>query len=701
MVWRWLIDRLEQERGQWALWLPAGFGVGIAGFFALPMDPPLWVGPLTAGVAGLLWRTVRQDGWRALGIAVLIGALGFSAAAWRTERIAAPQLHQRLGPVRIAGDVAAIEPSLSGGKVILERVWIKGLAAASTPHRIRISVHGDAKTLAHLRIGNRVNALAGLRPPPPPVMPGAFDFQRHAFFLGIGAYGFVLGDIHTDGMRQDPGLWAAAARRIASTRHAIVARARTGGPEAAGAVAAALLTGHRGYIPEATLVVMRDAGIAHLLAISGLHIGLVAGIVFGFVRLSIAAVPWAGLRLNGKKTAAALAIPAAFAYAVLAGFTVPTERAFLMTSLMLAGVLIDRRALSLRTLAWAALIILALSPESLIGPGFQMSFAAVTALIAGYAWLSARRRGTGHTRRKGLLSACARYIGGVLLTTVIASAATAPFAVYHFQHLAAFGLIANALAVPLAALWVMPAGVAVLTTLPFGLEAVPLWLMLNGIDMILGTAHWVARLPGAAADVAAPSAWTLLPLVGGGLWLTLWRTGWRLLGLPAVVLGLCGPLLAHAPDILIDGDARIVAVRKEAGDHGQELMASSIRIGKFEAESWQRRLGRTGPPQLWPQNPEVATAGLRCDAVGCSLGRAGQTVAIVLSASGLDDDCHRSDLLIALVPVRIYCRPRWGIIDRFDLWRKGTHAVYLGRDGPLIRSVNGERGRRPWVIGPE
>lgn len=695
-----MIDRFACERGQWALWLPAAFGVGIAGFFALPMDPPLWAGPLVASIAAVAWRTARHDGWRACGIAFLAAALGFSAAAWRTERVAAPQLRTHLGPVAIAGAVAAVEPSLAGGKVVLEQVWIKGLAAAATPHSIRISVRAGSDALARIGPGDRISALAILRPPPPPVMPGAFDFQRRAYFLGIGAYGFVLGDI-SRGDGRPSGVWGVVVRLVAAARHDIAARARAAAPKASGAVAAALLTGHRGSIPEATLGIMRDAGIAHLLAISGLHIGLVAGIVFGFARLTVAAVPWVGLRLNAKKAAALLAIPAAFAYAVLAGFTVPTERAFLMTGLMLAGILIDRRALSLRTLAWAALIILAFRPESLIGPGFQMSFAAVTALIAGYAWLAERRRAGGDVRRAGLMSAVGRYFGGVLITTLIASAATAPLAVYHFQHVAAFGLIANALAVPLAALWVMPAGVAALAGMPFGLEAAPMWIMLQGIDVILVTAEWVAALPGAALDVAAPPPWTLLLVVAGGLWLTLWRTGWRLIGLPALLLGLCGPMMAQVPDILIDGDARIVAVRGEGVDQKQILLVSSSRAGKFEAAAWQRRLGRAEAPRLWPQSPERAISGLRCDADGCTLRRLNRTMSIALAASGLEDDCRHSDLVIATVPVRISCRPPWGVIDRFDLWRLGTHAIYLSRDGPDILSVNGERGDRPWVIRRE
>ena len=197
------------------------------------------------------------------------------------------------------------------------------------------------------------------------------------------------------------------------------------------------------------------------------------------------------------------------------------------------------------------MIVLLFSPESLVGPGFQMSFAAVTALIAVYGWASDRwRADIENHRHRGIIGKGARYFGSIMLTTLIAGLATSPFAVYHFQHVDVFGLITNAIAVPIAALWVMPAGVLTMVSMPFGLDGVPLWIIFQGIDLILASATWIAALPGAAADVVASSILSLCLVTAGGLWLTLWKQNWRVFGLPVFVLGLMGPLYAKKPDIV-------------------------------------------------------------------------------------------------------------------------------------------------------
>lgn len=685
------------ERPQWALWLPVGIGAGIAVYFALPAEPSPYLGWGPLVFCLLVLVRSKSDAFRLLAAGLLSITLGFSAAGWRTASVAAPVLEKRVGPLHLTGTVEKIDFSASGARIVLSAPVFNTSRIRNPPENIRLSVKGGSESTRSLLPGDRIGAAAILRPPPPPTMPGAFDFQRRAYFLGLGAYGFVLGDIETlESHARAPPMSVRARRGIETARLKISARVHAQHKGEAGAVAAALLTGHRGYIDERVLRVMRDAGIAHLLAISGLHIGLVAGLIYAAVRLGCAAIPRIGLRVNGKKIAAALAIPAALGYAVLAGFTVPTERAFLMTGLMLSGVLLDRRALSMRSVAWAAAVILLCRPESLVGPGFQMSFAAVTALIAAYSVISDRRR-RGNTPTPGLAGKFRRYLTGVIATTVIASAATAPFAIYHFQHAAAFGLIANAVAVPLAALWVMPAGIVTLSAMPFGLEAVPLSIMCVGIEMILASAGYLADLPGAAVDVAAPPVWCLGLITIAGLWLALWRGRWRLLAVPMLIVGVMGPLFATAPDIIIDGDARLIAVLH----HDAAYLTSNARRARFEAEDWRQRTGLTANSAVWLADAESAQGRLRCDAHGCTVVVGHEFVAISTDAATLADDCRKSRMIVATVPVRRDCCPPWGVIDRFDLWRYGTHAITFTDAGPVVRTVNGERGRRPWVNWPD
>ncbi|MBO6786749.1 MAG: ComEC/Rec2 family competence protein [Rhodospirillales bacterium] len=655
------------------------------------------LGPCATVISFGLYRTANTDVGRILLAGSTAIALGLSCAQWRMAAVSAPVLEKRIGPVRMTGTIEHIEPSPSGARIIMTGVVIPRLAASAVPARIRLSIRGDQARIVRLLPGDRIKVAAVLRPPPPPTMPGAFDFQRHAYFLGIGAYGFVLGKIEkTGGDARAPPQSRRILRAVERLRLRMTTNIYQRQSDDSGAVAAALLTGNRGYIDERVLEIMRDAGIAHLLAISGLHIGLVAGIVFAFVRILVAAFPWAGLRVNGKKVAASAAIPAAFAYAVLAGFTVPTERAFLMTGLMLGGILLDRRALSLRNVAWAAAVILIFRPESLIGPGFQMSFAAVTALISVYAVLGVRRAKKGQRHASGILHASLRYIAGVLLSTLVASAATAPFAIYHFQHAAAFGLIANAVAVPIAAFWVMPAGIATFAAMPLGLEAVPLELMCTGIDVILSCAGFLADLPEAAVDFAAPPGWCLGLVTFAGLWLTLWRQRWRLAAIPFLAVGLLGPAFTATPDIIVDGSGRLIAVQ----NGNTAFLTSNGRAARFEAEDWRQRTG-TATSSTWRADAETVQGRLRCDHHGCTMDLGQRLIAISMDAATIADDCRRSSMIVATVPVRGNCRLPWGIIDRFDLWRYGTHTVTFTDAGPVVKTVNGERGRRPWVSWPD
>ncbi len=683
------------ERPQWALWLPVGLGIGIAVYFAMPFEPPAFIG-IAVSAAGLCaFLFTGSDIGRVAAAGITAFAVGFACVQWRTASVAAPVIDKRTGPVRLTGTVERVDLRENGARILLSEPHIRRVDFSAPPRIIQLSVRGGPEQVRHLLPGDRIRMTAILRPPPPPTMPDAFDFQRRAFFLGIGAYGFVLGNVAAlPSAARAPPLSKKLRRAVETVRLGITQRVRGLRNDESGAVAAALLTGQRGYIAENVLQIMRDAGIAHLLAISGLHIGLVAGIVFAAVRLACAAVPAVGLRLNGKKAAALLAIPAAFAYAVLAGFTVPTERAFLMTGLMLAGVLMDRRALGMRSVAWAAAVVLIFRPESLVGPGFQMSFAAVTALIAAYTVLSRRRRQRGAV---GTIGRCLRYLGDVLITTVIASAATAPFAIYHFQHAAAFGLLANAVAVPLAAFWVMPAGIATLAAMPFSLDTLPLQAMCAGVRLILVSAGYLAALPGAAVDIAAPPSWSIGMVTLAGLWLALWQGRWRLLGVPYLAVGLMGPLFASPPDIIIDGDARLVAVLHRNAVY----LTSNGRSARFEAEDWRQRTGHTARPAAWRNDAERPQGRLRCDAQGCTVAVDRRVVAISTNPATLADDCRRSWMIVATVPVRSSCKPPWGIIDRFDLWRYGTHAVTFTGKGPVIRTVNGVRGRRPWVRWPD
>ncbi len=367
-----------------------------------------------------------------------------------------------------------------------------------------------------------------------------------------------------------------------------------------------------------------------------------------------------------------------------------------MVGLALLAIVLDRQPISLRLLAAAAALILLLSPESLLSASFQMSFAAVTALVAGYELLGQRR--PTKPRDRSLLGRLGLYLGFLLLSSVIANLATAPFAVFHFNRLAVFGLVANLVAIPLTAFLIMPAALVAMLLLPFGLEAWALAAMGAGIELLLTVAGEIASWEGAVIPVRAMPAWGLAAATLGGLWLCLWERPWRLFGLAGPILGVVSIALAEPPDLLVSGDGRLIALR--AGDDG--LVFSSLRRQSYRRDIWLRRSG-TQIAETWDQGDGEPATGLRCDVLGCVFEfELGRHLGLALSGEALEEDCRRVEVLVSLEPLRgLDCpRPRL-IIDRFDLWRHGAHAIWLRETAPHVSTVRGHRGERPWVLRPE
>lgn len=683
---RLTIRALAGERTRWPLWAPVGFGAGIALYFAAPFEPPLWAAPALAVLAALAaWRARRRLAVALPLLAVALAAAGAGAAGARTVLVAAPILTAEHGPAAVRGTVLAVEPRTAGYRAVVAVETIGNLAPEATPERVRVNI----RTGAPPPPGRPIWVLAVLLPPPGPTAPGAYDFARALYFQRIGAVGYAVSPPESGGAA--PGGWR---ERLAALRLAIserIAAAITEGrPDDAEAVrrahvASALLTGLRGGIDESIWAAFRDSGLAHLLAISGLHIGLVAGLVFEVVRRLLACAPPLALLYPIKKWAAAAALAAAFAYLLLTGATVPTQRAWIMAAFVFGAVMIDREPLTLRPVAWAALAILTLNPESLTGASFQMSFAAVTALVAAYEAISAARLRRAASRPpRGWRPFV--YLGGVAATTLIASLATAPFAAYHFNRVALAGLAANLVAVPVTALWIMPCGVAALLAMPFGLEASALEAMGQGIRVVIAAARAGANLPGAAALVPSAPPAALAATVLGGLWLAIWRKPVRFWGLGGVAAGVLIAAAARGPDILVSDDGRLFAVRPPAGG----LALSPPGASGFDARNWLRAAGaRESAP--WPVEH------MTCDSLGCVFAPpGGPRAALTRDPRSLAEDCAFADIVVSAAPARDCGAAQ--VIDRFALRRDGAHAIrFRGGGRAAITHVRGARGARPWA----
>jgi competence protein ComEC len=543
----------QAQRGALMPWSPVALGLGVALYFALPVEP----GPWGYGLAGLvvllglglgLWR---RETLAPLGLVLALVAGGVLISGLRAHQVAGPVLEFRYyGPVE--GRIVGIDRSASDAlRLTLADVRLDDVAPWKTPRRVRVSLHGEQGWIDPVP-GLRVMMTAHLSGPAGPAEPGGFDFQRHAWFLSLGAVGYTRNPVLVAVPRAEG---AEALFHLRMTMSRFVREAVPGQP---GAFAAAVLTGDRSGLEAGPVEDMRVANIAHLLAISGLHMGLLTGFVYAALRLVLALIPPLALRYPIRKWAAAGALAAGAFYLALSGGNVATERAFIQVGVMLTAVMLDRRAVTLRSVAIAALIVLVHRPETLFGPGFQMSFAATAALVAvfnglrGAEWLRVR-------------PGWQKWVFALVMSSLVAGLATAPFAAAHFNRIAAYGLIANLLTVPVMGSLIIPAAVVAALLWPLGLAWLAFAAMEPGLAWILDVAARVADMPGAVRYVATPPPLTLGVVALGGLILIVWRGKGRWVGAPVVALAGLMWGWAERPDILIADSGGLVGVMTAEG----------------------------------------------------------------------------------------------------------------------------------------
>jgi len=470
----------------------------------------------------------------------------------------------------------------------------------------------------------------------------------------------------------------AVAAWIDGARNTLTRRIASAIGGAAGGVGAALVTGKRGLIPETTNDVLRGAGIYHIVSISGLHMVLAAGTFFWLARALLALAPAAALLWPVKKIAAGAAMIGATVYCIFSGSDVATVRSLVMTLVMFGAVLVDRPALSIRNLSIAALIVLVREPEALLGPSFQMSFGAVAAMMGLMPLLQWKRpEGRPETPIDQALRWIVQAATGLVATTLVASLATAPFSAYHFQTLNPYGLIGNALALPLVSLVAMPAAVLGVLAYPFGLDG-PVWRLMGwAVARVLDVSSWVDGIGGSTLVVPALGAATLGLLSLALLLVTIPTSAFRWIAVLPAGIGIAFAANPTRFDVYIDRDGSGAVIRGAAG-----RLSLVGRPSAFVIEQWLRADGDARPAD---------DAGLRrdarCDALGCvvEIG-AGRHVAFVQDMAAFEEDCRRASVVIA----RLKAPPGCGavlVLDREELAARGATAIRLGREAIEIRSV--------------
>jgi competence protein ComEC len=666
----------ERQRGALFPWVPVVLGLGIGWYFLLWQEPS--VGLLQAaglGAAALVLAALMlPPDWRVLPLVPALLLAGLALAGWRAHQVAAPVLGFRYyGPIE--GRVVEIDRSASDAvRLTLDRVVLARMDPDRVPARVRVSLHSDAEVLEP-EPGMRVMLTGNLSPPEGPVAPRGYDFRRQAWFEGLGAVGYSrLPLMLLEPAVPGPALW------FARLKMRLAGAIRAGLPGQAGAFAATVMTGDRSGLTKDTSDDLRGANLSHLLAISGLHMVLVCGTVFGALRLLLVLVPWLGLRVPARKIAAAAALLAGLFYYLLSGREIPAERAWIMVAVVFGAVMLDRRAISLRSVAVAALVVMVLRPEAMVQPGFQMSFAATVALVSAF---NGMRRWQGWRPPRWALPAVT-----VLFSSAVAGAATAPFAAAHFNRIADYGLVANLLSVPLMGAAVMPLAVAWAVLEPLGLGEAVLWLMGWPVRWILGVADRVSGLDGAVTLVTAPGPEVVPLLALGGLMLCLWQGRGRLAGLAPLALALALWSVTGRPDLLIAGEGALLG---RIGPEGRAL--SKPKGDGFAAASWleddgdgalQEEAALRPGLERGPGEVALTLAGLRLRQFS---GRGGAERAAAACGSA------EIVMLTTAAPEAADCL----IWDAALMRRTGPVAIWETPDGARIETVAGTAGQRLWT----
>jgi competence protein ComEC len=687
------------------LWVPVAFGLGAAVYLGLKTEPALWPAATAAGVLGVGAGLVAWRGWsRALLALLLLAAVtaaGFAVAKLRSDHVASPIVPAGLGVATIEGYVVDIDtPSQTGPRLLIAPTYISHLKTEQLPLRVRIVMPGDVIAAPGAKI--RVKAL--LDPPPSPAAPGAYDFARDAWFEGDGGVGLARGDPQI--IPLPPAPWRlrldmninafrwATAQRLASDMDA----AMGGHAGDAAGLAVAVTTSHQDWLSQGVRNDLRGAGLAHMLAIAGLHTAALSGFVFFSLRLLIAAWPWLALRAPGKKVAAAGALLAVAAYLVLSGAHAPARRAAITASVAFAAILMDRQAVSLRSLALAALIILLLEPEVVTQPGFEMSFCATASLVAlAEIWPRAPKPAPGLPWPIAFFQRGRDWLIALFVVSLVAGAATGPFAIQHFNRIANFGVFANLTADFVASVVMMPALAVALLLEIIGHGAAQPALFVAGWSAraIIALGHLFATAPGAAATASTAPQIALLLSYFGILFVCLWNGWLRWLGLPLAAAVAIWPR-PPAPALWIAGDGGDAAVIS----HGQEV---TLRVGvrSYATQLWAQRQGLAIPADM----ARARGALFDCDYWSC-VARPGVSPSLAIwwtkrkpKPDRLAELCARADILVLKAAITLPATCRDAIVLRpGDFASGGAAEVFKAPRGWRIAWSQPLRGQRPWSL---
>lgn len=692
---------LAAQRENILLWVPVFLGLGSAAYFSLEQEPSFINGG--AGVAAsltlflALFRVYRKrhDSWLVLCGLIIAGCgfftmTGFMAAQVKTYLVQTPMLEKETRPVMVEGILEHREEQegKKGTLLFLSDVSIQKWQKNKTPTNIRITIRKKTDITA----GDRVRLLVKLAPVSPPVAPDSYDFARHYYYEGIGALGYALSDIEVI-QKAERKFW-----NLEQIRTRISDIIKSSVPERQAGIVSALMTGERAAISDEDWDALRASGLAHIISISGLHVVMVAAPVFFTIRLFLSFFPFLALRYPIKKIAAAIALFVCCLYVGLVVPSVPTTRALLMTGVGLTAIMLDRSPFSLRLVAFSAILILIISPESIWSVSFQMSFAAVTALVAVAEW--GRPFVSRQYRDAGWIKRIALFVIGTLMTSLVAGLATAPFSLYHFQQVASYSVLANALSVPISGIIIMPMLIVSYILMPFGWAGESLKMMALGVDWLLDVARWTQNLYGSVITSPAMPDITMVMITLSGLVMILFHGWHRAVAVLPFGIAILSAIFFTPPDIMVSAEGTVMAVRE-----ADKIYVSSARRDKFSVETWLKRWNKTQEDIIpFPRQGSIDLSAVKgnkisCDPAACRIIKDNIKIAFGSGIYELYQDCGWADVIISdkRLP-RNFCKT--GNVRQFGYYEfKKSGSLSITGEVRDIKTGGQYRGNRPWVSG--
>ncbi len=680
-----IFNLLEQIPSNNIPWTVILLSIGIGIYFSLPFEGDLTITALLLLVVLVIWLVPNKSSLQLKIISLLlIVLLGYAAALFRTHSVKTPLLSSSSKSYHYTMAVDTIEPLQKS------RIRYSGtlLALSKTkqqqrPIRLRIRTTDQGP---RFKFGDVVCGRTILKRPNGPLIPGGYDFGKALWFKQIGGTGFTISQMkicrntNTVAKNNNPLFTF-----IATLRNAIATRIDAHLSEPKRSMARALILGDRGRIKEQDLIALRNAGLGHLLAISGLHMAVFAGTIFFLARAALALFPIYAQKYPIKKWAAIIALFGGTVYFLISGQSIPTQRAFLMINILFAAIILERPALTLRNVALAALVILIFRPDSLLSAGFQMSFAAVTALVVAYQFNLKYQPLTFFAKHNWARPFY--YLSGIWMTSLIATLATAPFAIYHFNQFSYMGPVGNMLAIPIFTLLLMPAAVLSLALMPFGIEQLAMIPLGISIEMLLSTAHWTSSFDPAILSIGKITLSSVIIFTFAALILFFTRRPFIYLAIPLIIIALATARPGEKPALYVGSTGDIIALR---GNDGQ-LYAPDGRKSKFVLQNW---LKADGDPK---DQSEIRNSDkLICDESACSGQTANKTVTLLKNIDALAEECERADILIYKHSITRPCPNPELILTKTELSKLGPHTIYIKDGKTRVERANDFRNNRIW-----